>query len=190
MQQQKGDCFPFPSAPESTCYHTFDWVWLCNMLIMMPEVFSESYPHYTITATLFRIWMICSMRNDKNAGMIILDAPPSLYIEGTFLCRSDTFWGECCGQAVVMNDNTEAGFNSFLALHHHCCCAILKVAGQFVEVYSTFIHLWLCCTRPVAACSVFLTSCNNEQHQSDVSYRHESQKVCRICWHLVAKKKG
>lgn len=48
-----------------------------------------------------------------------------------------TLSGESGGQAVVMDDNTGARLNSFLALHHHglCCCTILQVAGQFVDIY-------------------------------------------------------
>lgn len=49
------------------------------MLIRMPEVFSESYPHFTIKATLFRIQTIYSIKNDKHAGMIVFDAAPSSY---------------------------------------------------------------------------------------------------------------
>lgn len=78
MQQQKGDCFPSVSAPESARYHTFDRARLRNMLIMMPGVFSESYPHYAITATLFKIQMISSIKNDKHAEMIIFNAAPCL----------------------------------------------------------------------------------------------------------------
>lgn len=69
------------------------------MLIMTPEVFSESYPHFTIKATLFRMQTNYSIKNDKHAGMMIFDAAPSSY-RGDVSLQQGHFLGRVEGRQL------------------------------------------------------------------------------------------
>lgn len=110
------------------------------------------------------------------------------YIKGTFRCRSDTFWGECCGQAVMMDDNTGVEFNSFLALYHHghCCRAILKSSRPICKCLLNMDPFGAVLHSAQLQRVMLFTTCN--KNSTKVRRYHDLHKAWGICWHLVAKK--